>query len=237
MCVRFTLRASPGELTELFMLAEVPQLDPHYNIAPTQTVFAVRVNSAGDREPVQLRWGLVPSWAKDTQIAYKLINARSETAASKPSFRHAFRHKRCLIAASGFYEWKKAGKAKQPYYVHRRDGKPFAFAGLWEAWSIGGVPVESCTILTTEANDPMRPLHDRMPVILDAKDYDRWLDVATQEPAKLMPLLVPYHGGDLTAYRVSTLVNMAKNKDARCIEPLVNDKPDEPDKARSRRGK
>jgi putative SOS response-associated peptidase YedK len=126
---------------------------------------------------------LIPSWAEDPKIGYRMIIARSETAADKPAFRHAFRRKRCLIAADGFYEWQKTGaKTKQQFYIHRRDGKPFAFAGLWEVWSKGEEPVESCTILTTEANDLMRPLHDRMPVILDAKDYDRWLDPAQQDP-------------------------------------------------------
>jgi len=151
-----------------------------------------------------------------------MINARSETAADKPAFRHAFRRKRCLIAASGFYEWQKTGsKQKQPYYIHRRDDKPFAFAGLWEAWSKGEEPVESCTILTTEANDLMRPLHDRMPVILDVKDFDCWLDPAVQEPKKLEPLLAPYSGDDLTAYPISTCVNSPRNQRPQCIEPLA----------------
>jgi putative SOS response-associated peptidase YedK len=148
-------------------------------------------------------------------------NARSETVADKPAFRHAFRRKRCLIAADGFFEWQKTGtKQKQPFYIHRRDGKPFAFAGLWEAWAKGEEPVESCTILTTEANDLMRPLHDRMPVILDVKDYDRRLYSTQQDPKKLAPLLVPYQGGELTAYPISTWVNSPRNQGPQCIEPM-----------------
>jgi putative SOS response-associated peptidase YedK len=146
-----------------------------------------------------------------------MIIARSETGADKP----AFRRKRCLIAASGFYQWQRTGnKQKQPYYIHRRDGKPFAFAGQWEARSKGEEPVESCTILTTNANDLMRPLHDRMPVILHRGDYDRWLDPTLQDPKDLAPLLVPHPGGDLAAYPVSTRVNSPRNDDARCVEPI-----------------
>ena len=224
MCGRFTLRASPVDLTHLFGLAEVPPLEPRYNIAPTQTVFAVRVDEEGKRSLVLLKWGFIPSWATDTKIGYRMINARSETAADKPAFRHAFRRKRCLVATSGFYEWQKTdAKQKQPYHIHRRDDKPFAFAGLWEAWSKGEEPLESCTILTTEANDLMRPLHDRMPVILDVKDFDRWLDPAMQEPKKLKELLVPYAGDELTAYPISTWVNSPRNQGPRCIEPVGAD--------------
>ena len=222
MCGRFTLRASPVDLSHLFDLAEVPPLEPRYNIAPTQTVFALRADAAGKRETAQLRWGLVPAWAKDTKIGYKLINARSDSAATKPSFRNAFKKRRCLIATSGFYEWKKTGaKTKQPYYVHCADGAPFAFAGLWEAWQGDEKPIESCTILTTDANDLMAPIHNRMPVILDAKDFDRWLDPAVQDPAKLQPLLVPYSGSDMTAYPISTFVNSPRNQGPQCIEPVA----------------
>src|SRR5260370_28423710 len=143
MCGRFTLKASPVELTNLFGLADLPPTEPRYNIAPTQTVFAVRVNPAGNREAALLRWGLIPSWADDPKIGYRMINARSETAADKPAFRHAFRRKRCLIAADGFYEWQKTdAKTKQPFYINMRDGNPFAFAGLWETWAKDERPVE-----------------------------------------------------------------------------------------------
>jgi putative SOS response-associated peptidase YedK len=221
MCGRFTLTASPDELTGFFGLAEVPCIEPHYNIAPTQQVFAVRADPAGGRQGAMLRWGLIPPWADDPAIANRMINARSETVVDKPAFRHAFRKRRCLIAASGFYEWQKTDGKKQPYYIHTRDGQPIAFAGLWERWEKGGEPVESCTILTTEANDLMRPLHDRMPVILDVKDCDRWLDPTSQEPKKLAPLLVPYHGDDLTAYPISAWVNSPRIQGPQCTQPIA----------------
>jgi putative SOS response-associated peptidase YedK len=225
MCGRFTLTSSPDQLTALFGLVELTRIEPRYNIAPTQTVFAVRVNQAGEREPGFFRWGLIPSWADDPAIGNRMINARSETVADKPAFRSAFRKRRCLIPASGFYEWQKTGGQKQPYHIRTRDGQPFAFAGLWERWEKGGEPVESCTILTAEANDLMRPLHERMPVILHREDYDRWLDTGLQEPRKLVPLLVPYSGDELTAYPVSTQVNNARHDDARCVEPTGTDGP------------
>jgi putative SOS response-associated peptidase YedK len=169
MCGRFALFASGEEVAQRFQLSETPLFDPRYNIAPTQTVPAVRAGDGG-RYLSLLRWGLIPSWSSDPKIAYKLTNARSETAASKPSFRSAFKQRRCLIPASAFYEWQKvSAKIKQPYCIRPRDGGLFAFAGLWERWNDpAGETVESCTILTTEANELMRPLHDRMPVILDS---------------------------------------------------------------------
>ena len=222
MCGRFTLRASPVDISHLFALAEVPPMEPRYNIAPTQQVLAVGANSTGDRHTATLRWGLVPPWAWDEKIGYRLINARSETAADKPAFRHAFRKRRCLIPTSGFYEWQKTGgKTKQPYYICREDGLPFAFAGLWEEWTKGEKPIDSCAMLTTVANELMAPIHDRMPVILDAKDFDRWLDPAAQDPAKLQPLLVPYSGSDMTAYPISTFVNSPRNQGPQCIEPVA----------------
>jgi putative SOS response-associated peptidase YedK len=220
MCGRFTLTASPDELTGFFGLAAAPPLEPRYNIAPTQQVFAVRADQGGHRQGAMLRWGLIPSWANDPGIGNKMLNARSETAADKPSFRGAMRRRRCLIAASGFFEWQKVGSKKQPYYIHSRDDGPLAFAGLWERWDKGEGPVESCTILTTGANDLMRPLHDRMPVILDAQDFDRWLDAATQEADEVTPLLVPCPEGVLTNYAISTRVNNVRNQGPRCIEPI-----------------
>jgi len=217
MCGRFTLRVSPVELADLFGLADLLPAESRYNIAPTQTVFAVRVNPAGNREAAQLKWGLIPSWAADPKIGYRMINARSETAADKPAFRHAFRRKGCLIAADGFYEWQKSGGKKQPYFIRSAAAHPFAFAGLWELWNKGEEPIESCTILTTAANDVMKPLHDRMPVILDPKDFDLWLDPSLQDREKLEPLLVPYHEG-LTAFPISTFVNSPRNQGPKCIE-------------------
>jgi putative SOS response-associated peptidase YedK len=220
MCGRFTLTASPDALTGFFGLADVPPLEPRYNIAPTQQVFAVRPDQAGHRQGGLLKWGLIPSWANDPGIGNRMLNARSETAADKPSFRSALRKRRCLIAASGFFEWQKAGAKKQPYYVRSRDGGPLAFAGLWERWDKGEGPVESCTILTNEANGLMRPLHDRMPVILDARDFDRWLDPATQDADEVAPLLVPCPEDVLTAYPVSTWVNSPRNQGPKCVEAI-----------------
>jgi putative SOS response-associated peptidase YedK len=174
------------------------------------------------QSPVGLRWGLVPHWADDIKIGYSLINARSETAADKPAFRKAFRDRRCLILTDGFYEWQKLEDRKQPYYIRRRDGKPFAFAGLWESWSKGETPVQSCTILTTDANDLMRPLHDRMPVILDPGNFDRWLDPTVNKPAEVQPLLAPCPADWLQAIPVSTHVNNPRHEDASCVTPIAS---------------
>jgi putative SOS response-associated peptidase YedK len=155
-----------------------------FNVAPTQPVAAVRVVPGGqERELVELRWGLIPSWADDPKIGYRMINARSETAATKPSFRSAFKVRRCLVVADGYYEWQKRDGAKQPFYIHMQGGKLFAFAGLWERWvPPDGEAIESCTILTTDANELTKPIHDRMPVIVDPPDFGQWLDPA-EKPA------------------------------------------------------
>src|SRR5262245_35107324 len=175
MCGRFTLATSRAQLADLFRLAGGPELPLRYNIAPTQPVPVVR--AAGDGRALALaRWGLIPRWATDPAIGNRLINARSETVAEKPSFRDAFRKRRCLIPATGFYEWAKTAGGKQPYHFRLLDGRPFAFAGLWERWDRGGEPVESCTILTTAANAVVRPVHERMPVILPAEAFAAWLD-------------------------------------------------------------
>jgi putative SOS response-associated peptidase YedK len=168
-----------------------------------------------------MRWGLIPHWADDPKIGYRLINARADTVATKPSFRSAFKQRRCLIAADGFYEWQKRDGAKQPYLIRRADGEPFAFAGLWEHWHGADQEIESCTIITTDANDLMRPIHDRMPVILAPADYDRWLDPAVQKADLLQTLLRPLAEGALTAILVSTRVNNPKNDDAKCVEALA----------------
>jgi putative SOS response-associated peptidase YedK len=171
------------------------------------------------RELTFLNWSLIPSWAEDPKIGDWMINARSETAADKPSFRSAFRKRRCLIPTDGFYEWQKNGGKKQPFFIHRADAKPFAFAGLWEHWEGDGQVIESCTILTTEANELMRPLHDRMPVILQPEDYDRWLDPRLDKPEAVQPLLRPYPSEALAAYPVTTLVNNPRNDKAECLKP------------------
>jgi putative SOS response-associated peptidase YedK len=198
----------------------VQDLSPRYNIAPSQSIAAIRVApEARQREFVRLHWGLIPPWAKDRKIGYSTINARAETVDSKPSFRSAFKKRRCLILADGFYEWQKSeDKKKQPFHIHMKDNRPFAFAGLWERWKGGGEEIESCTIIVTEGNDVMKPIHDRMPVILDPADYGLWLDPEADNASQLRELLQPYAGDDLEADPVSTLVNSPKNDVAACVE-------------------
>ncbi len=222
MCGRFTLTDPDADLAVQFSLSEVPDMPPRYNIAPTQPVAAVRL-AAEDRarEMVLLRWGLIPFWAKDPTIGSRMINARSETVAQKPAFRAAFRRRRCLVVADGFYEWQKQNGTKQPFYIRLRDARPFALAGLWERWEgpEAGV-IESCTLLTTQPNDLVRAVHNRMPVILHPRDYDLWLDPEVQQAESLQPLLSAYPPEEMDAYPVSRRVNSPDNDDPRCIEPL-----------------
>jgi len=229
MCGRFTLRTPARVLVEHFRLQSAPQLALRFNIAPTQEVAAVRASADGKRSLSMLRWGLIPSWAKDPSMGARMINARGETVAEKPSFRTALRKRRCLIAADGYYEWKKEGKEKRPFHIHLPKDRVFAFAGLWESWSGGAAksdeqgaggrsagPLETCTIITTDANDATRGIHDRMPVILDESDYDDWLDPKLQDGDELQHLLVPYEG-KLFTDEVSRFVNNARNDDPRCL--------------------
>jgi len=223
MCGRYTLKAPVKSLVDLFHLAEAPELPFRYNIAPTQQVPAVR--SSGHNKSTELvmcRWGLIPSWAKDAKIGNQLINARSETVATKPAFRSAFRKRRCLMPADGFYEWKKEGTKKQPFYIHLKDGGPFAFAALWEEWhDEHGEPIQSCTILTAEANAMLKPLHDRMPVILSPENFAKWLDPEIQQPEEIVPHLQPISAKELAMHPVSTLVNSPKNEKPECVERVV----------------
>jgi putative SOS response-associated peptidase YedK len=222
VCGRFTLRKPGAILAEWFNLPEVPAWAPRYNIAPSQLVATVlRTADESTRRLRVYRWGLIPSWAKDPRIGDRMINAQAETAATKPSFRAAFRRRRCLVLADGFYEWQVLGRRKQPFYVGMRDECPFAFAGLWEHWeSQAGEAIDSCTLLTMEPNELIRSFHHRMPVILDKQDYDLWLDPAIQDPETLQPLLRPYPAEAMTAYPVSTLVNNPRNDIPECITPL-----------------
>lgn len=220
MCGRYTLRTPAQAIAEVFDV-EVPELRPHYNIAPSQRVTAVRFDpQRRSRQTVALRWGLIPSWADDPKIGYRTINARAETVAIKPAFREAFTKRRCLIVADGFYEWKKIGRDKQPFFIHMRDDRPFAFAGLWEHWHGDDKVIESCTIIVTEANSLMQPIHDRMPVILTCNDFHLWLDPGFENRNHLQAMLRPYSGDDLEAYRVSTLVNKPQNDVEQCVAPL-----------------
>lgn len=220
MCARFTLSANPKQVATLFDLASVPELPPRYNIAPSQPIPAVRLNDSGEREFAFLKWGLVPSSATDESIGYKMVNARAETVATKPSFREAFRRRRCLIPADGFYEWLAEGNRKKPYYFHRPDRKPFAFAGLWERKDRNGDgPLETCTIITTTANKLAEPYHDRMPVIIPQKLISRWLSLKT-DATLLSELLTPAPDDFLSVDPVSTIVNSPKVDDPRCIEAV-----------------
>ena len=224
MCGRFTLIA-PGEaIAELFQLTEVPNLAPRYNIAPTQPVAAVRISSStGERELTHFHWGLIPRWAKDAKFGSRLINARSETAAEKPSFRTAFKYRRCLVPADGFYEWQRMNGRKQPVRITMKDGGLFAIAGLWEKWlSKDGSEIESCTLLTTEPNELLRPVHNRMPVLVDPADFDQWLDTKSFQGADVQPLMRPFSDEEMSFYPVSTHVNNPRNEDPACIEPLIN---------------
>lgn len=221
MCGRFTL-SQPAAIASTFALDNVPELEPRYNIAPTQLVATVlQTENNSTRQLQMLRWGLIPSWAKDPAIGAKMINARSETVAEKPSFRSAFRNRRCLVLADGFYEWQRQEGKKQPFYFRLQDKQPFGFAGLWEHWqSPAGEEIETCTILTTAANELMHSIHDRMPVILAPKDYDIWLDPTVKKPEQLQPLLHPYSSEAMTSYPVSTLVNKPTNNTPECINSL-----------------
>ena len=221
MCGRFTLTSSADVVAELFELSQPPTFTPRYNIAPTQGVVAVLPDAGGGRTTAVLHWGLVPSWAKDPGIGSRMINARAETVASKPSFRTAFQRRRCLIVADGFYEWQKLGKTKQPHYIAMQDGRPFAFAGLREHW-VGpdGSVIDSCTIITTEPNELMAPLHNRMPVILPADEYATWLDPSLEAADRLEPLLCPYPTDEMRAIPVSTHVNSPAHDDAQCVRPI-----------------
>jgi putative SOS response-associated peptidase YedK len=226
MCGRFTLHASPEQIAAQFDVAAPEQLAERYNIAPTQPVGIVRLDQAGEgREWTHVHWGLIPSWSKDPSIGSRMINARGETVAEKPAFRAALKRRRCLVPADGFYEWKKQGSKKQPYYIHLREEGPFALAGLWEIWAgADGSELESCTVITTEPNALMTELHNRMPVILAPEDYDQWLgtskDADAREIDALRHLIRPFDADMMVAYPVSTNVNSPMHEGAQLITPL-----------------
>ncbi len=222
MCGRFTLRTPPSAVQTLFSTSAPPAVTPRYNIAPTQRAAVVR-REGGDRHVALARWGLTPSWAKDLKSAARMINARSETVATKPAFRAAFKKRRCLVPADGYFEWKKVGKEKTPIYFTRDDDSLMALAGLWETWQDPEDPdaaaVESFTILTTAANKIAENIHDRMPVIIDTDDFDLWLDPAAASEDDLQQLFQPYDAGAMKKTTVSSHVNKVANDDPQCIEP------------------
>lgn len=220
MCGRYRLTRA-DKVASYFEAEAAEDLLPRYNIAPSQQIAAIRQVADG-RVISALRWGLVPFWAKDISIGYKMINSRSESVLQKPAFRDCFQQRRCLIPADGFYEWKKAGKQKQPFHFGMKDGSLFGLAGIWDRWkSPQGTWIESCSILTTTANPMVRDVHDRMPVILHRNHYDTWLTAPAAEAARLGELLIPFEAELMTRYAVSTLVNRPQNDGADCAAPLV----------------
>jgi putative SOS response-associated peptidase YedK len=219
MCGRFSLTQSAWAIAQTFQLSDVPNLTPRYNIAPTQPIGTILQKA--QRQFQWMQWGLIPSWAKDPSIGNKLINARAESLREKPSFRNAFKRRRCLIVADGFYEWQKIDKRKQPYYIQMDDDKPFAFAGLWDTWQPPeGAAIASCTIITTSANAIVQPIHDRMPVILSPDRYTQWLDPTLTDTQVLQELLQPYNSDAMKATPVSSAVNNPANEKAECIAPI-----------------
>jgi putative SOS response-associated peptidase YedK len=248
MCGRFVQHADP----EIYASRYAAELDadalgdwrPSFNVAPTRPVLAIRAGAAGGRELTALRWGLIPSWSKGPDHRFSMINARAETVASKPAYRSAFRRRRCVIPAEGFYEWRapntapddltrvesrdgvggKAGvKTKQPYFIHRKDGAPILMAGLWEHWQPeGGEPVQSCTIVVTDANDAVAPIHDRMPAVLALDALDAWLDPENADTDALLALLAPAPAAGWVLDAVSRRVNSPRNDAPDLIEPLAD---------------
>ena len=220
MCGRYSLSVPTDVLARVFGLASVPAWKPRYNIAPSQEAPVVR-GEAGARRIDLLKWGLIPNWADDPAIGNRLIMARAESALNKPAFRTAFRRRRCLIPADGFFEWLKSGSKKQPFLIRMHGGRPFALAGLWEAWrGEGGKEIESFTILTTTANEVAGQVHDRMPVIIGPENYDTWLDPKQEDDEKLRSLLTPFAADQMEAFPVSPKVNSPKNDDAECIKQV-----------------
>jgi putative SOS response-associated peptidase YedK len=223
MCGRYELHTNPAAIALAFGLSHPPDIAPRYNIAPTQMVPIVRHNAAGERELVQVRWGLVPRWAKDPSIGVRMINARAETVAERRAFRNAFQRHRCLVPADGFYEWRAGPNGKQPMRIARGDGRPFGMAGLYERWlSPDGEVLDTCAILTTHANTLLRPVHDRMPVIVPPDEYARWLDAVNTDVDELFRARPD---DELSVHPVSPRVNAVRNDDAALIEPVAETHP------------
>jgi putative SOS response-associated peptidase YedK len=224
MCGRYFLHSTADRLTQLFGEMPMPLLAPRYNIAPTQPVPIVREDAEGRREMVLVRWGLVPGWSKGPNSRYSMINARVETVATKPAYRNAFRYRRCLLPADGFYEWHAADGGKQPYVLRAADSRPLALAGLWEHWQdADGNELESCSILVGAANRQVVRIHERMPVVVAPESFDLWLDVRSQKPAPLETLLAAQQAPELEIYPVSRAVNSPRNDDERLLEPLPDE--------------
>ena len=221
MCGRFTLTVDPADLQQTFSDYTFPsRFAPRFNIAPTQPILVIPNDDKYKAD--FFVWGLIPMWAKDPRIGSRLINARAETLAEKPAFRGSLKYKRCLVLADGFYEWKTVAgkKSKTPYFIHMRERKPFAFAGLWDSWnSPEGSLIKTCTIITTEPNELMSLIHNRMPVILHPRDYAKWLDPSPQTPDQLKPLFKPFPADAMDAYPVSMQVNKPANDMPELVVP------------------
>jgi putative SOS response-associated peptidase YedK len=218
MCGRFALK-NPQALKAAFDLKEMPDLPPRYNIAPSQDIAIIRADTSG-RHLCMAHWGLIPSWAKEADSGYSTINARAETVDTKPTFRVPFKRHRCIIPTDGFYEWHEEGGIKIPHHIGMKDGSPFALAGLWDVWKGPQGDVTSCTIIVTDANQFMKRLHDRMPVILDPNDYERWLDPAIQDTTSIKRLLAPAPNDWLTEWTVSRQLNNPRHEAPECAEPV-----------------
>jgi putative SOS response-associated peptidase YedK len=222
MCSRYSLTSPPEAIRALFNLAGLEEFPPRYNIAPSQPVLVVRLSVSGERESALMRWGLTPSWVKDPARFTTLLNARSETVAEKPSFRAAYRHRRCLLPADGYYEWTATPSGKQPHLIRMKSRQPFAFAGLWENWlGADGSEIETAAMLTTEANSDVSAIHDRMPLILRPGDFDRWLDCRSGSGAHVADLLAPASGGRLDAVAVNRKLNNSRLEGAELQTPVV----------------
>jgi putative SOS response-associated peptidase YedK len=221
MCGRFTSLLSPELLVDLYGVPTPQELECRYNIAPTQEVLAVRQDAAGERYLSAVSWGLVPHWAKELSIGSKMINARCESVFEKPSFRQAIRTRRCIVPASGFYEWATIADGRIPHYITMQDGSPFSFAGIWESWADpDGHAVETCAILTTAANGLIETIHDRMPVILHPTEFDLWLDRTVNDQYELKRVFQPYPSDVMQIWPVSPFVNKSRHESSECIEPL-----------------
>ena len=220
MCGRSTLHDAPANVLEHFRLPPVlPGFEPRYNVAPSQEQWTIALDEYGAPKATRRRWGLVPSWAKDRSIGQRMINARAESLADKPSFRDALESRRCIVLADGYYEWTVREKGKVPMYFHLAGNRAFAMAGLWERWEGGDSPLETCTIVTTAAGARTSGYHHRMPVVLTLQGAESWLDRATPR-SSLQGLLVPYEHEDLVVHEVSRMVNSPANDRAECMEPL-----------------
>ncbi|MBN1291040.1 MAG: SOS response-associated peptidase [Candidatus Latescibacteria bacterium] len=222
MCGRFAIGIPPFDAVKYFNIEELVEFTPRYNVAPTEFApVIIKREQSNKREIKMFRWGLIPPWSKDVKIGFQLINARAETVAEKPAFRSAFKNRRCLIPATGFYEWKKYDGKKQPMFIRMQDEKPFTFAGIWETWkAYDHTTIESFSIITTQSNDLLKEVHDRMPVILQKEDYDVWLDSEKSRQEELQSLLKPYPPDLMTFYRVESYVNDPQYEGPECIKQI-----------------